>query len=202
MKKPAENHSPINYFHWFFRIFFSFFVFSGSGWRERWKNRCGGRVSWCFETSKLFFSVDNLWTWKAALKWFLISKYEVNRPLDCYHRKGKLRHGAFETLPFNHSHHPWLYFILFFFYLMFIWFFIIPSYLSLNSFLLVIAPRAPSLWSCLSKKFEQICQADEKNIQNFLGTRGEEIKQTNFWWKRRRDTFGTLSKLLKRVTPA
>ena len=118
-------------------------------------------------------------------------------------QKGQAQRGAFETLPFNHSPHPWLYFIFLFFYLMFIWFFIILSYLSLNSFLLVIALRAPSLWSCLSKKFEQICQADEKiRVSWEPEEERREKNKTNEFGGRQRDTFGTLSKLLKRVTPA
>jgi hypothetical protein len=98
---------------------------------------------------------------------------------DAY-RGGRQRvSGRPPTLPFNRSSSSLARFILTSspihsvsrFYLMFIWFFIIPSYLSLNSFLLVIAPRAPSRRGekekktcpqptapCLSKKFEQICQ--------------------------------------------
>lgn len=155
----GEKDLPINYFHWFFfRVSFSEFIVE-----QQSKNRCGGRrVSWCR------VSVDNLWTWRAALKWFpveralLIWKYETSHPLDCYHREGMKKKGKQQGRS-RHTHlitHPWLILVFFFFYLMFIWFFIIPSYLSLNSFLLVIASRAlslslaPSLWSCPIHVFE------------------------------------------------
>lgn len=83
-KKTAENHSPINYFHWFFSVFFAFF-FSGSRWRESEKNRCGGgRVFWYW----IFGSFGRQFmNFKVALKWFLIWKNEESHPLDCYHRK-------------------------------------------------------------------------------------------------------------------
>jgi hypothetical protein len=71
---------------------------------------------------------------------------------DCYHRLNRRMHiRAFVDTPILITHHhPWFRFLFldrlflsFFFFaslhLMFIWFFIIPSYLSLNSFLLVIA---------------------------------------------------------------
>lgn len=73
---------------------------------------------------------------------------------------------------------------------MFIWFFIILSYLSLNSFLLVIAPRARRYdhvqLLCLSKKFEQICQADERMETNCVGKENKRRKAT--WETNDRET--------------
>lgn len=69
---------------------------------------------------------------------------------------------------------------------MFIWFFIIPSYLSLNSFLLVIAPRAPSLRSCPilvfeQEIFEQICQARDERLgrETNGGKKRGDLRQEN-----------------------
>lgn len=147
-------------------------------------------------------SVDNLWTWKVAPKWFLrVFNLEVwSEPSPIVIESGASI-GASATLPFNRSSSLALFRILFLSFdvylvfhnsFIFIFKFVLTCYCSACSIAMIMSN------SCIWTRNFRTNLSGERWA---LGKKNKRRKETAIWDKKTRDTFGTtLSKLWKRVT--